>query len=199
VPFHFPAQDSGRPLSAESTPHGHRGGANRRGAGRSQLAGALTVLVRKRQTERAGSPLVSSWMGGAPPVHSTAGHRAWSGEMLRGPAGLRERAAKRDGRAGRPLCAESYRQGLISADSWRPVPARAPRPNSMAIVRRPLCSGGGHFLQGRAGGGRQETKTRRPVRPGVLSRGFSPVRGVHGGWVGQNVPSLRSEVGWLGS
>lgn len=41
--------------------------------------------------------------------------------------------------------------GLISAGSWRPVRARAPRPNSMAIVRRPLCSGGGHFLRGLAG------------------------------------------------
>lgn len=54
-------------------------------------------------------------------------------------------------------------QGLISAGSWRPVSARAPQPNSMAIVRRPLCSGGGHFLQDRAGCGWQETKIRRPA------------------------------------
>lgn len=51
----------------------------------------------------------------------------------------------------------SPRSGLISAGSWWPVRARAPRPNSMAIVRRPLCSGGGDFLRGWAGAGRQET------------------------------------------
>ena len=71
------------------------------------------------------------------------------------------------------------RSGLISAGSWWSVRARAPRPNSMAIVRRPLCSGGGHFLRGWAGAGRQETlraeaQTPRPPWLGVRGDGHLP-------------------------
>lgn len=69
----------------------------------------------------------------------------------------------------------SPRSGLISAGSWWPVRARAPRPNSMAIVRRPLCSGGGHFLRGWAGAGRQETlraEAQTPRPPWALGRGL---------------------------
>lgn len=65
-------------------------------------------------------------------------------------------------------------QGLISAGSWRPVRARAPRPNSMAIVRRRLCSGGGHFLRAGLGGQetlRAEAQTPRPPQPGVSGDG----------------------------
>lgn len=73
----------------------------------------------------------------------------------------------------------SPRSGLISAGSWWSVRARAPRPNSMAIVRRPLCSGGGHFLRGWAGAGRQETlraeaQTPRPPWLGVRGDGHLP-------------------------
>lgn len=89
-------------------------------------------------------------------------------------------------------------QALISAGIWRPVPARAPQPNSMAIVRRPLCSGGGHFLQDREGGGRQETEMRRPALPGVLSWGLGSVRSLLGGWESRNVSSWRSgSGGWV--
>lgn len=62
--------------------------------------------------------------------------------------------------------------GLISAGSWRPVRARAPRPNSMAIVRRPLCSGGGHFLRGLAGAsGRKRPEPSRGPDAGRPSLG----------------------------
>lgn len=77
----------------------------------------------------------------------------------------------------------SPRSGLISAGSWWPVRARAPRPNSMAIVRRPLCSGGGHFLRGWAGAGgrkRSELRPRRRGRPGPWAGGSEPDQGQ--GW-----------------
>lgn len=103
--------------------------------------------------------------------------------------GLQWRRTVARGARASPCRTGSGVQGLISVGSWRPVPARAPQPNSMAIVRRPLCSGGGHFLQDRAGGGWQETKIRRPAWPGVLSRGLGSVLGLLGGWESRNVSS----------
>lgn len=85
-------------------------------------------------------------------------------------------------------------QGLISAGSWRPVRSRAPRPNSMAIVRRSLCSGGGHFLRGWAGARRQETlragaapagseaTATCPGAPLALTKGVSVCWSAGGGW-----------------
>lgn len=102
------------------------------------------------------------------------------------------------GRAQVPCHTGPGAQALISTGIWRPVPARAPQPNSMAIVRRPLCSGGGHFLQDREGGGRQETEMWRPALPGVLSWGLGSVHSLLGGWESRNVSFWRSgSGGWV--
>lgn len=64
----------------------------------------------------------------------------------------------------------------------------------MAIVRRPLCSGGGHFLRGWAGaGGRKrsaEAQTPRQPQPGVRGDGHSP------GAPGVGPPSRSRERSW---
>lgn len=98
--------------------------------GAGTLPGEFPDWSPERPAGRAVSPLAPSPRGGvAPALSSCRGSRSRS----------------------------SLRSRLISAGSWWPVRARAPRPNSMAIVRRPLCSGGGHFLRGWAGAGGQET------------------------------------------
>lgn len=148
---------------------------------------SLPRLVRKR-----GSP-TSHW---SPATHAQA--RTSFGRLsAQGFCGLPwRRTVGRDSRTA-PCRTGPGVQGLISAGSWRPVPARAPQPNSMAIVRRPLCSGGGHFLQDRAGGGLQETRIRRPAWPGVLSRGLVSVRGLLGGWESRNVSWRSGGGGWV--
>lgn len=114
---------------------------------------------------RASSPLAVSLRGGAAPApRSSNGSPA--GGCLGGRAARRSRLSRASAPA--PGAAEL---GLISAGSWRPVRARAPRPNSMAIVRRPLCSGGGHFLRGWAGAGGRKRSKPRPRRRGSPSLG----------------------------
>lgn len=153
-----------------------RGGGATSGAG--PLRRGLPDWPPRCRQGRAGRPLARSRRGGA----AAAGRGAGRARGRRGDA---------EGRAGpsrasvpAPGAAE---QGLISAGSWRPVRARAPRPNSMAIVRRPLCSGGGHFLRGRAGTGGQETlraepRPRRRGRPSPGSEATATCPGAPWAW-----------------
>ncbi|XP_036094085.1 translation initiation factor IF-2-like [Rousettus aegyptiacus] len=103
---------------------------------------------------------------------------AATGPALREPAEAGPRAGPGRAWQSRPPPRAAAELGLISAGSWRPVRARAPRPNSMAIVRRPLCSGGGHFLRGLAGAsGRKRPEPSRGPDAGCPSLGV-------GGWTG---------------
>lgn len=103
-------------------------------------------------------------VGPPPAQRSSSGSRASGARGV--PASRRARLSRVSAPA--PGAAEL---GLISAGSWWPVRARAPRPNSMAIVRRPLCSGGGHFLRGPAGAGGRKLSEPRPRRRGRPSLG----------------------------
>lgn len=97
---------------------------------------------------------------------------AAAGPALREPAEAGPRAGPGRAWQSRPPPRAAAELGLISAGSWRPVRARAPRPNSMAIVRRPLCSGGGHFLRGLAGAsGRKRPEPSRGPDAGRPSLG----------------------------
>lgn len=185
-----------RAAPEESLTSGPRSGSRRGGtdaasdarlwAGR--LLRALPRLVRKR-----GAP-TSHW---SPTTHAqtSVSHGLPAAPRFCGLSW--KRLVGRDARTV-PCLTVPGAQALISAGIWRPVPARAPQPNSMAIVRRPLCSGGGHFLQDREGGGRQETEMRRPALPGVLSWGLGSVRSLLGGWESRNFSSWRSgSGGWV--
>lgn len=129
------------------------------GRGRLGLTPVGRPFVGRGQVgeEPAGRRLAPHW----PPVCGPRPRRPWR--------------ASRETPPGVQRSPWSPRSGLISAGSWWPIRARAPRPNSMAIVRRPLCSGGGHFLRGWAGAGRQETlraEAQTPRPPWALGRGL---------------------------
>lgn len=149
------------------------------GAGppRGRSRSARSSRIGPRAAGRGGPAAHWPAAGGAgPPPASAAAAGPGAGRARGRRAGAEGRAGPSRASVPAPGAAE---QSLISVGSWRPVRARAPRPNSMAIVRRPLCSGGGHFLRGRPGTGGQETlraeaQTPRPPQPGVRGDGHLP-------------------------